>query len=148
MLMTKSEQQHLWDITNPQVAWTKLQGVYEAQTPARRALFKQMLKNTQLSDDGDVRKYVNKIDTIAQDIIGAGRTMDNIDIADAILEGLPESYSTVKVYLNMLQADKDALVHSLLSEEQLRKKEKGTEGTVTVLTANVKPGWKTQKSFT
>ena len=74
--------------------------------------------------------------------------MDNVDIVDAILEGLPESYSTIKVYLNMLRADKDTLVHSLLSEEQLRKKEKGAEGTVTALTANVKPGWKTRKSFT
>src|SRR2546430_1186795 len=73
--------------------------------------------------------------------------MDNVDITDAILEELLESYASFKVYLNTLCADKDALIHSLLSEEQLRKGEKDVEGTATALVVMTKPGQKFEKIF-
>ena len=72
--------------------------------------------------------------------------MNNVDIADVILKGLPESYASFKIYLNMLHADKDALIYSLLSEEQLQKGGKDVEGTATVLTVTTNSGQKTKKT--
>ena len=72
--------------------------------------------------------------------------MDNVDIANIILKELLESYISFKVYLNMLYADKDALIHSLLSEEQLRKGRKDVKGTATALTVTTNSGQKIKKT--
>jgi hypothetical protein len=136
LLITKSEQQHIQDITEPRKVWTRLQEINESRTPAKRALLKQTLKNITLKDGEDARKYIDKIRSIAIDINNTGGTMDDVDIAEAILEGLPESYSTAKIYLNTQRGDLDTMVHSLLSEEQRQKQEKQSTSTALAARAN------------
>ena len=85
---------------DPQEAWAKLKIVYKIHIPAKQALLKQMLKNTVLKDDKDIQKFIDKVKLIAIDISSSRGFINNIDIVDAILEGLPESYVTAKVYLN------------------------------------------------
>jgi len=73
--------------------------------------------------------------------------MDNVDVVDAILEGLPKSYSIVRLYLNILHANKDTLVHSLLSKEQCCKQEMNFESIAIALIANIKLRSNSQRSF-
>src|SRR5947208_1127087 len=73
--------------------------------------------------------------------------MDNVDIVNTILKGLLKFYISFKVYLNTLHADKDALIHSLLSKEQLQKGGKDIKGTATALVVITKLGQKSEKTF-
>ncbi|KAI9766050.1 MAG: hypothetical protein M1840_006757 [Geoglossum simile] len=71
-----------------------------------------MLRNTKLAEDGDVKKYVDKVNNLTTDLITAGEILDNANIADAIMEGLPEFYVTD--YIESLRNNKDALIDHLL----------------------------------
>lgn len=130
--------------TSAKEAWLVLEAVYKTKSEARITMLQQNLLNLSKEGGEAVTTYINRAKKIRDELLAAGVNPLAIDIVPAILNGLPSSFTPLRLAL-LAQADKlsvDDLQSKLISAEALLSMEDSSSSknqTSTAFSVKVKP---------
>src|SRR5882757_9134914 len=103
--------------TAPEV-WEFLDKKYTKMMDSQQALYLQRLESTVFDEKTeDIQAYQNRISRLIAQVRSCNGTVTDVSYSGYLLRGLPRSYDTVKIVLNMQRGDPEAVKSALLSEE-------------------------------
>lgn len=104
-------------------AWKKLTDIFEDRGLFRRVLLLRQLHKMQFTH-GTMSEYINEVMDLVHKLADIGRTIDDAEIAEILLSGLPMEYDTLVSNLEtscMNNELSSELVRTRLLQEELRK---------------------------
>jgi hypothetical protein len=115
-------------------AWEYLKTTYQANTGARRDQLRRELLSLKKDHSEPLSKYFARARDIAMALSAIGHNPHDTDVTDAILNGLPQEYKTVRTILRLgtERHTIDSLLPKLLSAEKEINKENGADSTALV----------------
>src|SRR5882757_5765178 len=103
--------------TAPEV-WEFLDKKYTKMMDSQQALYLQRLESTVFDEKiEDMQAYQNRISRLIAQVRSCNGTVTDVSYSGYLLRGLPRSYDTVKIVLNMQRGDPESVKSALLSEE-------------------------------
>ncbi|XP_047988496.1 uncharacterized protein LOC125228091 [Leguminivora glycinivorella] len=122
--LNKDLYQYVRNCTTPADAWSKLKDAFEDKGLYRRVLLLRKLHRIQFSEHSSMASYIDSIITIVQQLEDIGRTIEDAEVAEILLSGLPAEYDTVVSSLSTAavgQTVKSEVIKSRLLQEFSRK---------------------------
>jgi hypothetical protein len=104
-------------------AWQTLQGIFRASTSAHKSQLKAQLNSLRMESGEGMDVFVGRAKALQVQLAGVGAAVDEADLVDAVIKGLPSSYqvvSDVMLYGNRGEEDAltvDELLANLLAHE-------------------------------
>lgn len=84
--------QHIRNAKTAKDAWVSLCNVYENKGFYRRVMLLRKLHRIQLSDFVCMSAYIDGLMTLVQQLADIGRTIEDAEVAELMLSGLPMEY--------------------------------------------------------
>lgn len=116
--------QILYGITTAKAAWEKLQSVFEDKGLFRRVSLLRQLHRVDYTQYENMTKYIEAIFTLVQQLADIGKVIEDEEIAEILLSGLPQEFDTLVSALetaSMTNALSSELVRARLIQEEYRK---------------------------
>lgn len=116
--------QHVRHCTKAKDAWVKLASTFEDKGLYRRVLLLRKLHRIDYTQYSSMTDYVDGIMTLVQQLADIGKTIDDAEVAELLLSGLPQEFDALVSNLetacitNSLSSE---LVRSRLIQEEYRK---------------------------
>lgn len=87
--------QYVWNATTAKEAWNKLSDVFQDKGLFRRVLLLRKLHKIHYNDYNCMTSYIEAIITTVQQLSDIGKTVDDEEVAEILLSGLPAEYDSV-----------------------------------------------------
>lgn len=116
---------HLSEITgcnNAKEVWDALQRTYKARSIANQLTLMKDLNSIRMGHNEPVAKYIGRARSLRDQLQAAGHAVDAKSVALAVLNGLPEQYSTLVTVLETqaaLPSLEELQAKALLTEQRL-----------------------------
>ena len=96
-----------------------LVSLYEKKTPSQKKVLKKRLRTLKLNKDGSVGSFFTKIAQVRDQLLAIGITVDDDDLVQTMVDGLPSSWETfmTSVYGRENQPTFERLWHDCIQEE-------------------------------
>ena len=108
------------DATTAKQAYEQLRDVYAARSAARRIQLRQALLRAKMGAGESVAKFISRVRVMRAELIAAGDTVTDAEVATAVVIGLPHQYSMVTTVLQLSEAtdwhNLDTLLAKLVEE--------------------------------
>lgn len=121
--------QYIRNATSAKQAWNSLAEIYQDKGLLRRVLLLRELHSARFNDFMNMNKYIEHIMSIVQQLADIGRVIDDQEVAELLLSGLPQEYdplvSTLSTYA-MTSTLSSEIVRTRLLHEDLRKTKSST----------------------
>lgn len=127
--------QYVRDAKTSKEAWCKLNVVFENKGLYRRVLLLRQLHSLQYSAFNDMNGYITGILTLVQQLADIGKVIEDDEVAELLLSGLPEEYDSLVSALEtacVASSFNSELVRSRLLQEAHRKSETNSGNTAFV----------------
>ena len=104
----------------PKDVWDTLKAMHKSKSAANQFTLRRRILNLRMGEDQSVRSYVNKIYEIENELALTGYELSADDKKFALLEGLHEGYSVVRI---ILQNDTELAFEDMVSRLEAREDE-------------------------
>ncbi|KAI5632804.1 gag-polypeptide of LTR copia-type domain-containing protein [Phthorimaea operculella] len=121
--------QYVREAKSSKEAWKKLSEVFEDRGLYRRVLLLRQLHRIQYNDYNNMTEYIERVTSLVQQLSDIGKVIEDEEIAEILLSGLPQEYDTLVSNLETLCISKklqSELVRTRLLQEAHRKDETST----------------------
>ena len=118
--------------------WDRLESIHQAMSRAKVIAVRRQLAGLKKSSKESVSRYISRAETLRDQLLAAGGTLDSLDLITSILAGLPKEYDTS---VQILESSTDRLtlpdIHSklLVAEQRLQRGRGESEADATALAA-------------
>jgi hypothetical protein len=104
-----------------------LSNLYEKKAPSQKRVLKNKLRTLKMEKDDSVASFT-KISQLRDQLLVIGITVDDVDLVQTVVDGLPSSWETFLARRNAHenQLDFERLRHDCLQEEGRIKSRNGT----------------------
>lgn len=116
--------QYLRNATSAKQAWQKLQDVFEDKGLYRRVVLLRKLHRSDYHDYNSMGAYIEGIMTLVQQLADIGRVIDDKEVAEILLSGLPQDFDVLVSGLetaNLSETLTSEAVRARLLQEEFRK---------------------------
>ncbi|KAI5635587.1 gag-polypeptide of LTR copia-type domain-containing protein [Phthorimaea operculella] len=117
--------QYVRTVKTAKAAWDALCGVFEDKGFYRRVMLLRQLHQASYSNFNTMDNYIEYIMNLVHQLADIGRTIDDQEVAELLLSGLPQEYDIVVSSLESATVSKNLtseLVRTRLLQEEHRKK--------------------------
>lgn len=119
--------QYLRNATSAKQAWKQLQDVFEDKGLYRRVVLLRKLHRSDYHEYNSMAAYIEGIMTLVQQLADIGRVIDDKEVAEILLSGLPEEFDVLVSGLetaNLSETLTSEAVRARLLQEEFRKSTK------------------------
>ncbi|CAH0729880.1 unnamed protein product, partial [Brenthis ino] len=116
--------QHIRNAATAKEAWDSLSDIFEDKGLLRRVLLLRELHRTRYTDFNDMSKYIDNTFNIVQQLADIGRKIEDEEIAELLLSGLPQEYDSLVSNLSTFTLTtriSSEVVRTRLLQEDLRR---------------------------
>lgn len=116
--------QYVRDARTSKEAWTKLAQVFEDKGLYRRVVLLRQLHHAEYCHYDSMSEYIDKIMVLVQQLADIGRVIDDAEVAELLLSGLPEEFDALVSNLEtacITTGLSSELVRTRLLQEEFRK---------------------------
>lgn len=116
--------QYLRDAKSAKAAWKKLQDVFEDKGLYRRVVLLRKLHRSDYHEYNSMGAYIEGIMTLVQQLADIGRVIDDKEVAEILLSGLPQYFDVLVCGLetaNISENLTSEAVRARLLQEEFRK---------------------------
>lgn len=116
--------QNVRDAKTAKEAWDKLSQIYEDKGLYRRILLLRKLYRTNYSEFSNMSEYINGIMTLSQQLADIGKKIEDCELAEILLSGLPSEFDVLVSGLetaNISNTLSSELVRTRLLQEDHRR---------------------------
>jgi hypothetical protein len=102
--------------------------LYEKKAPSQKRVLKNKLRTLKMEKDDTIASFFTKISQLRDQLLVIGITIDDDDLIQTVVDGLPPSWETFMVGINARekQPDLERLWHDCLQEEERIQSRNGT----------------------
>lgn len=119
--------QHVRGCTTSKQAWEKLQACFENKGLYRRVLLLRQLHRVEYHQYATMSEYINTVMCIVQQLEDIGKKIDDAEVAEILLSGLPQEYdiivSSLETACLTTSLESEVVRMRLLQEDHRRKQE-------------------------
>lgn len=120
--------QHVRSANKSKQAWDALRSVFEDKGLYRRVLLLRQLHRANYTDYNSMNEYIEGVMTLVQQLADIGRVIEDKEVAEILLSGLPQEYDVLVSSLeslSSLEALTSEMVRARLLQEHFRRANNG-----------------------
>lgn len=130
--------QYVRNATTARDAWASLSRVFEDKGIYRRVVLLRKLHHSQYNDFENMGAYIEGLMTLVQQLADIGKVIEDQEIAEILLSGLPQDYDVLVSNLetaNVTNTLSSELVRTRLLQEESRKSSNDNTSDAALITA-------------